>query len=75
MAYLRTIFHYYLWEGGGQEEGDISSLKISLIGGEGRGQTINEQFIKYTVFFEVAPKYDSHRSQAKPNVDVFFAHI
>ena len=52
MAYLRTIFHYYLWEGGGQEEGRYFIIEDFINrGGRGGVKTINEQFIKYSGFF------------------------
>ena len=52
MAYICTIVHYYLWEGGGQDEGRYFIIEDFINrGGRGGVKPINEQFIKYTVFF------------------------
>ena len=57
MAYIRTIVHYYLWEGGGQDEGRYFIIEdfINRGGGEGSNLLMNSSLNIPYFFFEVVP--------------------
>ena len=61
MAYIRTIVHYYMWEGGGHEEERYFIIKdfINRGGGEGSKPLMNSSLNIPYFFFEVVPNGDS----------------
>ena len=58
MAYICTIVHYYLWEGGGQDEGRYLIIEdfINRGGGEGSNPLMNSSLNIPYFFFEVVPE-------------------
>ena len=77
MAYIRTIVHYYLWEGGGQDEGRYFIIEdfINRGGGEGSNLLMNSSLNIPYFFFEVVPKIYYFCLQKNTKIKVILQNI